>query len=29
MDIKKLKNLVIQFQKNRDYYHDAKNAYNE
>lgn len=29
MDIKRLKNLVIQFQKNRDYYHDAKNAYNE
>ena len=29
MDIEKLKNLVIQFKKNRDYYHDAKNAYNE
>lgn len=29
MDIERLKNLVAQFQKNRDYYHDAKNAYNE
>lgn len=29
MDIERLKKLVIQFQKNRGYYHDAKNAYNE
>ncbi|MBE5970712.1 MAG: restriction endonuclease subunit M [Lachnospiraceae bacterium] len=29
MDIERLKLLVSQFQKSRDYYHDAKNAYNE
>lgn len=29
MDIKKLEALVTRFQKNRDYYHDSKNAYNE
>lgn len=29
MDIERLKLLVTQFQKNKDYYHDAKNAYNE
>ena len=29
MDLEKLKKLVSQFHKNRDYYHDTKNAYNE
>ena len=29
MDIERLKLLISQFKKSRDYYHDAKNAYNE
>ena len=29
MDIERLKILVSQFQKSREYYHDTKNAYNE
>lgn len=29
MDINRLEALVSQFQKNRDYYHNVKNAYNE